>query len=114
MNSENRPESKSSFRYRRIVVENKNFGEESRDWTDVRNCYAEKRTSNGDKKNSSGDSGRQKAKQEPGFGEDSEGDGGKGNHECRRHENVECRENMFTRAELGDASKQIASIQDCK
>ena len=56
MNSENRPESKSSFRYRRIVVENKNFGEESRDWTDVRNCYAEKRTSNVDRKNSSGDS----------------------------------------------------------
>ena len=56
MNSENRPESKSSFRYKRIVVEKKNFCGGSRDLTDAKNCYAGKRTSNVDRKNSSGDS----------------------------------------------------------
>ena len=58
----NRPESKSSFRYKRIFVGNKNFCGGSTDLTDAKNCYAGKRTSNHDRKNSSGDSSMGKGK----------------------------------------------------
>ena len=57
----NRPESKRSFRYNRIFVENKNFCGGSMDLTDM-NCYAGKRTSNHNRSNSAGNSSMGKGK----------------------------------------------------